>query len=433
MKRAIGLLAFLAVVATEAAAQAVPDNSAAARLSSGYRRPVQLRLDPFRHVLIPRWGLVISAGGLAANNALNGNDIRALQFIGDNGGLQPSHVLSALNLIPDGSGMELDGAGEGGVYLGGPIGGHFAIGLSGQARGYGVGLVGPDGVRLFREGNLASGNVVLDEARGAALVTAEAGVHALIRLGPIGSEDGVHMSLGFGGRKIWPQYYAQASVDPGSRTVLTPDSIVAQIGVTLVSSDSFALGTSGGSGFATDFLVRLEWPTAGLAFEAMVANLGSVTATGLTEERWSTSVSTTNLKDAIDSLDVADFVETATNVERKVRLPRVVRFVGSAWANRILQIDASLTLPARNQRVDASSPPVFDNGVIVGLGTTWRLINWFPLHAGVEINGRTGLGYTAGFGIEARNLLLRVHGASLGGWLSNGTGAAGRFELGFFF
>jgi hypothetical protein len=412
----------LCVGVTTLDGQAVPEGSQASRVASGYRRPVQLRMDPFRHVLIPHWGFVMSGAGVGGNNSLNVNDLRALSTLSDT--LQSSHVLNALNLVPDGSGLELDAIGEGGLYLGGPIGGHFSIGLSGSARAYGFAVIPDDAVDLLREGNTSKTDFLLAGARGLTLETAEAGAHAVLRFGPLGGEDGVHASIGFGGRMIWPQFYVNAAADASSQVTVSGTNTDANVGVGVLRTDEFALNTSGGSGFAADFLVRMEWPTSGLALEAMVANVGEVTIRNLIEETWSVSVSSSNLLEAIDSLDVADFVEIANQQESTIKLPRIIRFTGSSWANRILQIDLSATLAVHDE---------FDTPTIVNLGTTWRFLNWLPLHVGLEMNGRQGLGFTAGFGVESRNLLFRAYAGSLGGWVYDAKGAAARIELGVFF
>ena len=44
--------------------------SQASRVDMGYRRFSSFRVDPFRHVMIPHWGLVVSAGASAENTVL---------------------------------------------------------------------------------------------------------------------------------------------------------------------------------------------------------------------------------------------------------------------------------------------------------------------------------------------------------------------------
>jgi len=421
MKRAILLAAILSLGASALQAQAVPDSSQAAGVRMGYRRPVQLRMDPFRHVLIPKWGFVISGGIVAANNGVSINDARALEAVDD---VQPSHILNTANLLREGSGVEIDAQGQGGLYLGGPIGSKFAIGLTGQARAYGFALVPQEVVELLQDGNANRADFSAAGARGLTLVTAEAGAHAAIRLGPLGGEDGMHATIGFGGRLIWPQWYANATADASSQVMLSGTTAEADVGVNVLRTEDASVGTSAGSGFAADFLLRGEWPTSGLAFEVMVANVGEVTINGLLQESWSLNVASSQLLEALDSLDATDFTDVATDQNDTVKLPRIVRFTGSSWGNRILQIDLSATLAVHDE---------FDTPTIVNLGTTWRFLPWLPLHAGIEMNGRQGLGFTAGIGIEAANVLFRVYGGSLGGWLYDANGAAARVELGVFF
>ena len=85
---------------------------------------------------------------------------------------------------------------------------------------------------------------------------------------------------------------------------------------------------------------------------------------------WRFEVATTELQEVLDSLDefpddlypdstgvqFRDFVVRPDTVDLPVTLPRIVRFSGSAWANRILQLDVSATLTAGDfdgdQRLD---------------------------------------------------------------------------------
>ena len=422
MSRVVLAAAIFALTGSSLTAQAVPEGSQASSVASGYRRPIQLRMDPFRHVLIPHWGFVMSAGGFGGNNSLNVNDARALIQVSDD--INSSNVLNAMNLVREGSGLEFDGAAQAGLYLGGPIAGVFSIGLSGMGRAYGFALIPEQAVGFLSSGNVANESFSLANTRAVTLTTAEAGAHATLRFGPLGSEDGVHATLGFGGRMIWPQYYVNVAADPASQVTVSGSNASANVTMNVLRSEDVALNTSLGSGFAADFLVRMEWPTSGLALEAMVANVGSVNLTGLTAEVLSVSVNTASLNEAKDSLDAAAFVDVATDQEATIKLPRIIRFTGSSWANRFLQIDISATLAVHDE---------FDTPTIVNLGTTWRFISWIPLHAGLEMSGREGLGFTLGIGVETRNILFRLYGGSLGGWVYQAKGGAARVELGVFF
>ena len=126
-----------------------------------------------------------------------------------------------------------------------------------------------------------------------------------------------------------------------------------------------------------------------------------------------------------DSTDV-QFKEFAVSdtVDMEITLPRIVRFSGSAWANRILQLDLSATLPVTG---DFAAP------LTVDLGTTWRFSRTIPIRLGMVFGGDQGVGYTGGIAVEGRNFLMRFAGGSLGGFIKNATGLAGRFEWGFFF
>ncbi|MDH3568941.1 MAG: hypothetical protein OER89_02025, partial [Gemmatimonadota bacterium] len=75
----------------------------------------------------------------------------------------------------------------------------------------------------------------------------------------------------------------------------------------------------------------------------------------------------------------------------------------------------------------------FQIPLAVDLWSTWRLVPAVPLRLGLVLGGSTGIGYTAGIGVETRNLLLQVMGGSFGGWFNDAKGAAARFELGVFF
>lgn len=433
MKRLIVMLCALGFAAGPLTAQAVPEGSQATRVPPGYRRTPQFRVDPFRHVFIPRWGFVVSAGVTAENNTLNMSDIGALVFLSDSlnnpDGLLLGDVLDALTLVPRGRGAGGIGQGEGGLYLGGPFGRHLSIGVSLQSRGYGAFQLDDGAVALLRDGNSAIQQFALGNSGGSALATVEAGAHAMIRLGPLGSDDGAEVMLGFGGRWIRPYYFAQGSTLIDSRVVVTDTTVVANVQVAKAFTPTsgltgFDLLTSPtGSGIAADLLVRLEWPTSGFAFEALVSNLGQVTVDNVQLETLSFNVQTTNLKEVSDSLQAAGFAPAGTG-SADLTLPRIVRFGASGWANRVLQLDASVTLPVSGE---------FPSPLVMDLGSTWRILTSVPLRAGVILGGHQGFGYSGGIAFETRNLYLQVAGASLGGMLRNAKGAAGRVDIGFFF
>ncbi|MBI4420018.1 MAG: hypothetical protein HY560_04265 [Gemmatimonadetes bacterium] len=445
MSRAATLVGLLVLTGAgeTALAQAVPEGAPASRVQLGYRRTPSFRNDPFRHVTIPHWGLVFSGGGTWANNAINVSDVGAVLFLscpdfvtnpplsfkctGDSLGVGDG--VDALGLIPRGSGLKLSGQGDAAVYLGGPFGSHFSLGLSARGTGYGAFQLDDNAIALLRDGNGARQDFSLGNTGGSGLATAEAGAHAILRFGPLGSADGVHLNLGFGGRHLRPIGYGslRSTVANGGTIRVTGDSIKANIALEQrVTTNVDA--TLKGSGKAADFLLRLEWPTSGLAIEALVANIGSVTVPGVERSSARFNVSTTKLQEVSDSLDAADFTVQDT-VPIKVTLPKVVRFTASSWANRILQIDLSATLPVSADPVTGG----FEVPLVVDLQTTWRFLRTLPLRAGLVLGGNQGIGYTGGIAIEGRNMFFQLAGQSLGGLFKKATGVGGRLELGFFF
>ncbi len=431
MRRAVGIALLAGVLHTGAlAGQAVPQGSQADRVDLGYRRTPTLRFDPFRHLMIPHWGFVMSFGARGANTALNLSDLGALLKIDSDDELLAGDAIDVLGLIPRGTGLAFSAQGEGGFYLGGPLPGGLAIGFSVQARGFGAAQFDDDAVALLRDGNGARQEFSLGDSRGSGLASADYGAHLLLRLGPVYSVDGPRITLGAGARIVRPVAFARARslLDNGGRVLVTGDSLVANIQIQSLHTpiDGFDAGTAfgdRGSGLAADFLVRLEWPTNGIALEAMVANLGSVTIDGVERRTANISVATTLLDSLINVLDTADLAIQDT-LTLDLTLPRVVRFSASAWANSILQVDVAATLPTGGE---------FPAPLAVDIGTTWRFIRTLPLRAGVILGDNQGVGFSGGFAIEGRVLFLQVSGQSLGGLFKHATGAGGRFELGLFF
>ena len=423
-------LSFILVLAAtlplggELFAQAVPEDAQAAKVPMAYRRTPQLRVDPFRHVMIPHWGLVISGGGLAGNNTVTIADARAMIYLIDNDADLYGDALDLLSQVPDGEGFRMDAEAEGGFYLGGPFGRHFSLGISAKARSYGIGNVDDGAVSLLRDGNAALQDFALGNTKGVALGTEEFGAHAVVRLGPIGSPDGLVLTLGGGARLIKPVFYYAGTTSIDSRLYVAVDSLAADLTVdVLASTDVDFTDVSLGSDLAGDFLVRLEWPTSGIAIEAMFANLGTVTVENLEHKRKTSQVNSTHISEVLYSLKT-DFVVLDTT-SLKLKLPRIIRFAASAWANRFLQLDVSARLK--------TSGTVFEYPFEGELGTTWRFIRQLPLRVGLIVGGAQDIGFSGGIGLETRNLFLTVAGRSIGGFLTEGTGVAGRLELGFFF
>jgi hypothetical protein len=434
MRRAAFLVSVMTLAAAQLAAQAVPEGSQAAKVPPAYRRTPQLRVDPFRHVMFPHWGLVISGGAIGGSNTLTFNDARAIIYLADQDSLLVGDVMDALNLVPAGQGLEAEAEAEGGVYLGGPIGGHFGIGLSLKGRGFGVSTVDEGAVALLREGNAARQDFPLGDSRGVAISTQELGLHAVARFGPIGSPDGMVVSVGAGARLVKPIFYYGVTTSIDSRVVVTGDSVAANIGVETFETPDVALEASLGKDILGDFLLRVEWPTSGLALEAMVANVGKVTVDGVERRSWSYQVSTTRVQEVLDSLDAdpatdgvqfRDLTVVDPNDTIVVDLPTIVRLAASAWANRILQLDLSARL--------ATSGQLLDYPLEVELGSTLRLIRVAPLRLGLILGGRQEVGFSAGLGVETRNMFFALAGRSVGGFVADARAAAARLELGFFF
>ncbi len=445
MRRVALTLAVLGLGAGALAAQTVPDSSQAARVEPAYRRTPTFRVDPFRQAMIPHWGFVIGAGALAENNTLNLGDVGALYYLKCQKGLKTAltglfsnacpgpdslgvgDIINTLGLIPDGKGLRGSALGEGGASLGGPFGSHFNFVVSAQARAYGMFQLDDNFVALLRDGNGARQDFTLGKSKGAALGTVEGGAHAVLRFGPLGSEDGVNLSIGFGGRLVRPVAFVRARSTMSNGGYLTvSDSIVSAVDTVEVATtpDPDSTLSHGKNNLVGDFLVRLTWPTQGFALEAMVANLGTATIHRVKTETYHFNISTTKLTAVKDSLDSLKTTKDTTVGDLKVTLPRIVRFTASAWANRILQVDVSATMPVHGD---------FEQPLAVDLGTTWRFVRTIPLRVGVVLGGDQGLGFTGGLAIEGRNMYWQFMGESLGGLFKSATGAGGRFELGIFF
>jgi hypothetical protein len=429
MRRAVLLLSVGLLASGELQSQAVPDDAPAARLDRGYQRTPLLRMDPFRHVMIPHWGFVMSGSAVGINNTLSVRDIRAIIKIEDEDELLSSDLVNIAGLIPQGSGAKGNIEANGGLYIGGPFGGSFRLGLSAQGRAYGTFLVDDDVVALVRDGNRDRQAFQIGETAGTGLGTVDVGGHAVVSLGPLMSEDGVRLDVGFGGRYVRPIAYARETVliEERNEVLVDFDTVAAYVNLDLRHTDFDSTGDyitdAIGSGIAADFLVRLSWPTSGFAVEALVANIGSVSIDDVEYRTLRFNVETTSLEELTDSLDVAEFV-TDSVAKAKVTLPRIVRLSASAWANRILQLDVSATFPAGGE---------FEMPLAVDLYSTWRFVNSLPLRAGLVLGGHHGIGYTAGIGVETRNFYLQAMGGSYGGLFANATGVAGLFELGVFF
>jgi hypothetical protein len=285
---------------------------------------------------------------------------------------------------------------------------------------------------LLRDGNLTQDRFDLAGSGGIGLATAELGGHAVLRFGPLGTEDGMHLALGFGGRLVRVGAYYQARPQLGSSTVVRAgiDSIVADLSFETFETplsdvdDFFDRFQDSPSSVVGDFLIRMEWPTNGFTLEAMFANLGSVSIPNVQRDTASLSVATNDPRDDLpDAFDAMQF-DSADVVDVDVKLPQIIRFSAGAWANRILQVDVVATMPVSGD---------FETPLTMDLGTTWRFVRQFPLRVGLILGGHQGLGYSAGFALEGRNVFIQVAGQSLGGFLRNAKGAGARVDFGVFF
>ncbi len=431
MRRILLAVAIFSVSTTDTSAQLVPEDSPAARVDIGYRRTSSFRVDPFRHVMIPHWGFVFSFGGTGENSVLNFADIGALTFIDNNDEILPGDIIDVIGLIPAGKGVRVAAQAEGGFYLGGPFGRHFSLGFSAQTRAYGSGVISDGVASLVRDGNLTQSQFDIAGSGGIVLGTAELGAHTVLRFGPLGTEDGMHLSLGIGGRLVRAGAYYQARPQLGSSTVFraSPDSIVADLAFESFETpidDFFDRFNSAPGSLVGDFLIRMDWPTNGFSFEAMFANLGSVTVADVERKIAGLIVATADplfSTELADSIDAMDFVFN-DSVDVTVKLPQIIRFSASAWANAILQLDVAATMPVKGD---------FETPLSIDLGTTWRFVRTLPLRAGLILGGHQGLGYSGGIAIEGRNVFFQVAGQSLGGFFQHAKGAGARLDFGIFF
>lgn len=424
MKRLLLVLVVSALAAVPARAQTVPEGSQATRVDRAYRRTPQLRVDPFRHTMSPRWGIVFSFGAFASNNALSADDIRALIFLENQDSLLISDILNTIGLIPLGKDALLDAQAEGGVYLGGPLGRRLSLGLSYQGRGYGSFAVARELVSLLTEGNAVQQQFSVGDTKAGGLGTQEIGAHAMAHLGPLGSADGVHVSVGVGGRYLLPIIYAEErSLLEDAQVLVGGQQVSANVDIQVSRTPNVQFAGRG-SGIATDYLLRLDWPTSGAHFEALVGNIGKVTVDQVERRRMTFNVNSTDIQEIADSVDVVEFAVQDTVDGLSVTLPRFVRISAGTWANRILQLDMSATVPLGG---------AFEIPLAVDLWSTWRFAPTIPLRLGLVLGGSTGIGYTAGIGVESRNLLFQLMGGSFGGLIGDAKGLAARFELGVFF
>ncbi|UCD23245.1 MAG: hypothetical protein JSW51_09305 [Gemmatimonadota bacterium] len=429
MNRTITALALTMVACTAVlTAQTVPDESQAAAIEPGFRRNPAFRIDPFNNMRIPHWGFVLQGGGTAENNAINVSDFGALLFLSGEDSLRVVDGLDALGLVPMGSGLNGNGEVGASLYVGGPIGRSLQLALTAAGRSYGGLRLDDNAVSLLRDGNGSREAFSLGDSNGEGLASGEVGIHALYRIGPIGSIDGVRLILGGGARYIKPVLYVSANslLNNGGVILVTGDSVAANMRVETLQTAGATDGTvklNDGGGIAGDFMARVEWPTSGLALEAQLLNVGAVSIAQVEHRIAHVDINTTSLEEVADVLDTLE-LELQDTVEVTVTLPRLARFTASAWANRILQLDLIATIPFGGE---------FAYPATVDAWSTWRLIRTVPLRAGLVFGGDQGIGFSGGLGVELRNFLFELSGRTLGGLFENATGASAGFSLGVFF
>jgi hypothetical protein len=343
-------------------------------------------------------------------------------------------VIDALTLIPQGQGLLGTGQAEAGAYLGLSLGSRFMLGISASGRGYGSFTVDDNGVALLRDGNGARQDFTLGQSHVSFVSTGELGAHTVIRAG---SSRSMQLAFGFGLRLVRPALYfdARSLLENGGTFRATGDSLSANLAFEILSTvegddvfgdltDRVKGSIDGSSGLLADLLVRAEWPSSGVAIEAMLVNVGTaINFTQVARRIDSLDVQTTSLDSLRESFDDLDF-DVRDSVEASVILPRIARAAASVWANNILQLDFAATGSLGG---DVDIPFAFD------IGSTLRLVRHIPLRAGIVLGGRQNLGYSGGIGIESRNFLLQISGQSLGGFMKSATGVGGRLDFGFFF
>jgi hypothetical protein len=438
---------------TTARREAAPEALLRPGVQLAYRRTPTFTRDDFRYALVPHWGFVIAVGASGINNSVNFSDIGALTFLNKKDSLGPANGIDALGLVPAGKGLLGFLQGGGSFNLGGPFGRHVGLGLSAGGHAYSSFRLDDNTVALLRDGNGARQDFSIGTSGGAALATAEAGGHLVMRFGATGDQAGWRFIAGVGARYLKPLAYARGgSVLPGGGTIrLTGDSIAI---TSQVESQYTYQSQDGpmkvkGSGVATDLLFRFEMPRPGVAFEVSLANLGSVKIQGVERRRANISgVHAASIKELRDILMFRDTtisprqgnpgLDTSVTWKLKkqydfnvvdtsqvtVTLPRVLRFAASTWILPMLQLDAAYTASVTG---DFAAPAMLE------AGATLRLLRWIPLRVGVISAGAYGTGLTGGFGIETRVFYLDLSGATLGGGFKTGRGAGANVEFGFFF
>lgn len=382
------------------------------------RNRAATRFTPFADLERGRWGLAISAGAVASDNALSIGDALALKVLIDNDSLLLSDALNALQLIPGGHGLEVNADGGGRVFLGGPLGQRLALGLSSGVRGYARGVLDENVVAFLRDGNAAHPTAELGTSMGEALAVLEHGVHVTFRLsgGPRASGG---LTMGAGARYLKPVFHARAGSSI-ARSVLRVggDSVTADVGIeALVSSRA----RPGGSGVSYDAF--LGWDLPGTAIEVSVGTATTLSVEGSERRTARFRVRTTSLEEVSDSIDATDFDVTDT-LATTVHVPTMVRGrILWRWDRTFgaeFGVAAALGGPFE-------SPAIFDVAGVI------RLIPGIPITIGAELGARNQPSYYARTGILTTHFQLEFGASGLGTIGDGARGAGGQVRLGIFF
>jgi len=426
-RRARGGAGFLLGVAVAAQAIAVRPAHAQepedVRVEDLYRRIPLVGGDPFAALTEGRRSLSLSTHATGENNSLGLNDLGALLLLAERDSLRPTDALDALGLVPRGDGLTGYGTGEVRLRVGLPVSSRLTVGIGLQARGYGSFRIDDDAVALLRDGNATRSEFTLGRTRGDGLVTAEAGVHTVWRAAPPDDRSSPRLTLGAGVRYVEPLFYGRAlsvleDVDP---ILVSGDSVRAHI--TLSTARNSSVGAQG-IGWLGDLMARLEWPSPGVAFEAMLQDLGRVSVDRLVLRSEEVDLATTRLDDVVDVVDSLSLTVRDT-VTADVSPPALVGLTASVWSWAPVQFDGRLLVPVGG---DFDRPPP-----IVELLATWRPLRRLPLRSGVRLGGRGGVGVRLGVGWEAARFYVRGSGVSTGGFAGEARGLAAELDLGLWF
>lgn len=384
-----------------------------------YRRSPLSGPDPFARLDVPRWSLAVSGRAAAANSALTLDDLGAILFLAERDSLRVGDALDALGLVPSGEGISGSGDAGAGMRLGIPLG-RVTLGLGLSGRAYGGMHLDDDAVALLRDGNAARSAFTLGRSRGAGLVTAEAGAHAVWRAGRVGGPPGPRLLVGGGLRLARPLYYARSRsrLRGGGTIRVTPDSVRARL--SLEASETPGVDIRG-EGVLADLMVRAEWPRPGAAVELSLTGAGEITVDRLVRRTESVDVATTRLETVVDEVEDLSLAVRDT-VAAGVSPPAVAAATASLWSLAPVQLDARLAVPLGGDLVDRPA-----GGELL---STWRPLPTLPLRAGVRLGGHADVAWRVGAGWESTAFFVRAGGSTGGGLPGGPRGLSARLAAG---